>query len=198
MRGHDVRVGQERGAVLVIALIMLLLATLVAVSVFDMGSSNLVVVSNLENKQQVEKAAEATLEIAVNDLPLLIESLSPESPKAVFFCEGRKNHECFDINGDGSADIEVDLANPPPSCIGMTPITNNQLDATDINDQGCFIGTQQVGVVGGSGSGGQSLCSGSVWDLRARAIDLSSGAWAQVRQGISIRVSNNDVATACP
>lgn len=198
MKAHCVVAGQERGTVLVIALIMLLLTTLIGVSVFDMGSSNLAVVSNLESRRQVEKAAEATLEAAVNDLPLLIESLPAESPKAVFFCEGRKNHKCYDINGDGSSDIEVDLANPAPSCIGMTPITNNQLDATDINDQGCFIGTQQVGIVGGSGSGGQSLCSGSVWDLRARAIDLSSGAQARVRQGISIRVSNNDIATACP
>ncbi len=197
MKAYSAVVGQQRGAVLVIALIMLLLTTLIGVSVFDMGSSNLAVVSNLENKRQVEKAAEATLEAAVNDLPLLIESLSAESPKAVFFCEGRKNHKCFDVNGDGSSDIEVDLV-PAPSCIGMTPIKNNELDATDINDQGCFIGTQQVGVVGGSGSSGQSLCSGSVWDLRARAVDFSSGAQARVRQGISIRVSNNDIATACP
>jgi Tfp pilus assembly protein PilX len=198
MRDQSVVVGRQRGAVLVIALIMLLLTTLIALSVFDMGSSNLALVSNLENKRQVEMAAEATLEAAVDELPLLIESLSLASPKAVFFCEGRKNHQCFDINGDGASDIEVDLANPAPNCIGMTPITNDDLEATDINDQGCFIGTQQVGLAGGSGSAGQSLCSWSVWDLRALATDLSSGAQARVRQGIRVRVSNNDIATACP
>ena len=36
-----------RGAVLVIALIMLVLTTLIAVSVFEMGSSNLLVITNL-------------------------------------------------------------------------------------------------------------------------------------------------------
>jgi hypothetical protein len=188
----------QLGAVLVVAMIMLLITTLIALSVFDMGSNNVIVVHNLESRQQVKTAAEAALEVAVTDLSLLIESLVVGSQAAVFLCEGRKNHKCFDIDGDGSWDIEVDLTTPPPRCVGLTPVLNDTLDPTDLDDQGCFIGVQQVGAVDGAHAGGLSLCSGSIWDLRARAVDLVSDTQAHVRQGISIRVSNNDADTACP
>ena len=187
----------ERRAVLVIALIMLLLTTLIVVSTFEMGTSNLVVVSNLESRQQTQKAAEATLEIAAQRMEILIDSLTPGSQTAIFFCEGRKNHRCIDLDGDGSDDIEVDLMTPPPRCIGTTAIYNNSLSPTKDEEKGCFLGTQQIGAVDGSESTGLSLCSLSNWDLLARAVDLSTGSEAHVRQGIGIRVSNNDIPPEC-
>ncbi|UHD16155.1 pilus assembly PilX family protein [Thiocapsa bogorovii] len=198
MDGHRGINSRHSGAVLIIALIMLLVTTLIGISVFEMGSNNLVVVANLESREQTRKAAEDTLEVAIENLALLIESLAPDSPKAVFFCEGHKNHQCHDIDGDGLLDIEVSLTDPQPSCMLVTPTRNDELDVTDINDQGCFIGTQQGGAVDGAGATGQSMCSASVWDLRAVAVDVMTQAEARVRQGVSVRVSNNDVATECP
>lgn len=198
MTSHREMRYRQAGAVLVIALIMLLVTTLIGISVFEMGSNNLVVVANLEGREQAKNAAEDTLEFAIEKLPLLIESLAHDSLKAIDFCNGHKNHQCHDIDGDGLNDIEVSLTDPQPTCMLVTPTRNDELIATDINDQGCFIGTQQVGVVDGTGANGQSMCSKSVWDLRAVAVDLVTQTQARVRQGVGVRVSNNDVATACP
>jgi hypothetical protein len=191
---HD----NQRGAVLVIALIMLLLTTLIVVASFQMGTSNLVVVSNLESRQQTQKAAEATLEIAVHHIESLIDSLgSDEFGVPDLYCAGRKYHRCFDLDGDGSDDLEVDLTTQPPRCIGTTRIRNNGLDATDPNQQGCFLGTPQIGAVEGSESNGYSLCSTADWDLVARAVDLSTGSETRVRQGVGRRGSNNDIPADC-
>lgn len=189
---------RQQGAVLVIALIMLLITTLIAISAFDMGSNNLHVVANLEGRQQAQKAAEAALEIAVSDLTLLIDSLGINSQRAVYYCQGKKNHRCYDINGDGQIDIEVDLANPLPQCIRLARQRNNDLDPADRSDQGCFLGAQQVGSIDGAASGGMSMCSNAIWDIWARAVDLDSQAEARIRQGVGIRVSINDTDTLCP
>ncbi|MCG6985308.1 MAG: hypothetical protein LJE61_08950 [Thiocapsa sp.] len=192
---------RERGAVLVIALIMLLVTTLVAVSTFEMGSGNFAVVANLESQRQAEKAAEAALEEAITGLPVLIRSLTAtgaEAPGAVFYCEGERNRKCYDFNGDGARDFEVDLTAPAPTCVLASPIPIDALVVDAPGDQGCFVGAPQTGAVDGASPGGFSLCSNSVWDLWARGLDLVTGAQARVRQGIGIRVSNNDIATACP
>ncbi len=188
----------QQGAVLVIALIMLLITTLIAISAFEMGGNNLIVVSNLEGRGQAQKAAEAALEIAVADLSLLIDSLGTNSQRAVYYCQGKKNHRCYDINGDGQIDIEVDLANPLPQCIRLDRQRNNDLDPADRSDQGCFLGAQQVGAVDGATSAGMSMCSNAIWDIWARAVDLDSQAEARVRQGVGIRVSINDTDILCP
>ncbi|MFB1486227.1 MULTISPECIES: PilX N-terminal domain-containing pilus assembly protein [unclassified Thiocapsa] len=191
---HD----NQRGAVLVIALIMLLLTTLIVVASFQMGTSNLLVVSNLESRQQTQKAAEATLEFAVDAryINILIDSVAPGSTTAPFYCKGQKNHKCFDLDGDGSDDLEVDLTTQPPRCIGTTGLLNNQL-TTEPDDQGCFLGTLQIGAVEGSDSKGYSLCSTADWDLVARAVDLATGSETRVRQGVGRRVSNNDIPPEC-
>jgi hypothetical protein len=189
-RGFDRQ--YEQGAVLVIALIMLLVTTLIAVATFEMGSSNFLVVANLEAQRQAQKAAESTLEEAITRWDL--EDKVPP-------CQGRTNHRCVDINGDGIDDIDIALDDPSPVCISVSPITNDSLDPADSADQGCFIGKAQTGAVDGSGSGGMSMCSDAVWDIHATVTDLpwsdSQPVRAIVRQGLGVRESNNSIPHEC-
>jgi hypothetical protein len=190
----------EHGAVLVIALIMLLVTTLIAVATFEMGSTNFLVVANLEAQRQAQKAAESTLEEAITLWTKLKDSLVIED-EAVFYCQGRKNHKCVDVNEDGTDDIDIALDNPDPVCISVSPIANDSLDPTDLADQGCFIGKAQTGAVEGSGSGRMSMCSDAVWDIYATVTDLpwsdSRPARASVRQGVGVRESNNSIPDEC-
>ncbi|SDX11816.1 pilus assembly PilX family protein [Thiocapsa roseopersicina] len=190
----------ERGAVLVIALIMLLITTLIAVATFEMGSTNFLVVANLEAQRQAQKAAESTLEEAITRWTQLKNSLVIED-EAVFYCQGRKNHKCIDINEDSIVDIDIALDDPNPFCISVSPITNDSLDPADMDDQGCFIGKAQTGAVDGSGSGRMSMCSDAVWDIYATVTDLpwsdSRPARAIVRQGVGVRESNNSIPHEC-
>ncbi|MOA42471.1 hypothetical protein D3C78_1645230 [compost metagenome] len=74
-----------------------------------------------------------------------------------------------------------------PSCVVVKPIMNNSLDVKKPNDVGCII----EGVA-------ESLCVDSVWNLEAVAVDNVTGARATVRQGVSVRVSLNNITSACP
>ncbi|MNG31742.1 hypothetical protein D3C84_1175950 [compost metagenome] len=81
--------------------------------------------------------------------------------------------------------MTVNVGNP--SCVIVTPILNNALDITKASDVGCII----EGVA-------ESLCVDSVWNLEAVAVDNATGAQATVRQGVSVRVSMNNITSACP
>ncbi|WP_151705072.1 PilX N-terminal domain-containing pilus assembly protein [Nitrincola alkalilacustris] len=171
---------KQRGAVLAIALIMLLLITLMAVTSFNMSRSNLQVTANLENRTQAIMMADAALEEAIST------TLFFNNPNNVFInsCE-TNNTKCYDINADGNNDITVTVQ--PPQCIIVAPITNSDLNIEDPNDVGCLIET-----------GANSLCADSIWDLQAVAVDNLTAAQATVRQGVGVRVSLNNVAAACP
>ncbi len=194
MRKHPKTQRVQGGAVLVIALIMLLVSTLIALATFEMGSNNFLVVANLESQRQAQKAAEAALEVAI--------SRWDRFHDGVGFCQGRKNHICFDLNEDDIDDIDIALDDPNPVCISVDPISNDELDPTNTDeDQGCFIGKAQTGAVDGSGSGRESMCSEANWDVYAKATDLpwsdSRPARATVRQGLGIRESNNSIPHEC-
>jgi hypothetical protein len=193
----------QAGAVLVIALIMLLVSTLIAVATFEMGSNNFLVVANLESQRQAQRVAEAKLEEAISDWDTFESSLMTPNV-GVFWCQGRKNHECVDLNEDAIADIEIYLGDPNPFCTRVEPIKNNDLNLNDPDDpdaQGCFIGTPQSGAVDGAGSGGMSMCSDAVWDIHMNVKDLpwsdSKPSRVTVRQGVGVRVSNNSIPPEC-
>lgn len=203
MKSYPFLLRFQGGAVLVIALVMLLVASLVAVATFEIGSNNFLVVANLESQRQAQKAAEAALEEALTKWTQLRDSLIIHD-EAVFYCQGRKNHKCIDLNEDAIADIDVYLDDPNPFCTSVLPITNDELELNDPDDpdaQGCFIGTPQTGAVDGSGSGGMSMCSLAVWDIHANVKDLpwsdSKPSRATVRQGVGVRESNNSIPDEC-
>ena len=165
-----------RGAVLVIALIMLVLTTLIAVSVFEMGSSNLLVITNLEDRFQLEKSAQAAIET-------LIHRQAGES-RLFVSCPVNfpPDSQEFDLNGDGTSDVRVDF--DQPRCVGTTPVKGNDLDWLDPTDHACMDPRWP--------------CIWLICDIRATGRDLASGAEARVRQGVRVRVLNADLAVACP
>src|SRR3546814_14282244 len=74
-----------------------------------------------------------------------------EAPDAVFLLPySGANTKCYDINGDGTDDIEVALT-PSPTCVNWQNIQNSSLDLSDADDAACATGaTQQFGVEGRS------------------------------------------------
>lgn len=171
---------QERGAVLLVALIMLLMVTLLAISSFNLTQTNLKVVQNMESRGMAKYAANAAIEEAISSARFL------SSPNSVFSqsCE-QANRKCYDFNGDDLVDIAVSLE--APSCVIVLPIKNSELNVSDPADASCFI----------QGSP-NSMCVNSVWELRATARDVLTGAEVVVRQGVAVRATSNNVATACP
>ncbi|MCK7574685.1 MAG: hypothetical protein MZV65_01410 [Chromatiales bacterium] len=181
---------RQQGAVLIIAMILLAITTLIAVSSFKMGQTNQQIVGNSEIQQQTFALTQAALEEAISS-NLLFES------QRVFYCGSAPNTRCWTMpSGD---QITVALT-PNPACIIVSPLANNDIEATDATLQGCLRGGQPSAVEGGT-TGEESLCSRSLWDIRARGEYLQNGIRAgqvEMRQGIQVVVSNNAILTACP
>lgn len=171
---------RQRGVVLLVGLVMLLMVTLMAISGFNMVKVNQQVASNMESRAQAMVAANAALEEAISA------TLFFSQPGNIFVNScGSANTKCYDFNADGTNDVTVTVGNP--GCVIVTPILNNTLDITKASDVGCIIE-----------GAAESLCVDSVWNLEAVAVDNATGAQATVRQGVSVRVSMNNITSACP
>lgn len=181
---------RQEGATLIISLIILILMTLIAVSAFNLGKGNLQVVGNMQRQNEAMAAAQEALEEAVSTTRLV------ESPTNVFLGSCGANVKCIDTNDDGVADVTVTLT-PTPSCVKAATVKNAALDLSVAEDAGCATGAvQNFGVAGASS--GDSLCSDSVWEINAVAVDTQTQASVTLTQGVAVRVSTDNIATSCP
>ena len=185
------RLHRQRGITLVIALVMLVLLTLLALTSFNLGQSNLQVVSNMQARSEALAAARQTVEETISS-PRFI--LTPTDSLAAP-C-GAPNKRCLDVNGDGTNDVTVALT-PRPACVKARGVMNTELDVTSVEEAGCALGAAQSFGVEGSVTG-ESLCSDSVWELNAVATDEVTKAKVEHTQGIAVRVARDDIETSCP
>ncbi len=180
----------QRGAVLIVGLIMLVLLTLFAVSALNTGTTNLKVVGNMQARNEAFGAAQQTIETVLSS-PTFISNPA----NAVLNPCGTANTTCADVNGDGTMDYTTRLI-PQPRCVFVRPIKVVELNLTNTEDLGCAAGqSQQFGVAGGVT--GDSLCANTVWEITADTTGVSSGARVTVTQGVGVRVSIDDTATSC-
>jgi Tfp pilus assembly protein PilX len=182
---------RQRGMVLLVGMIMLVLMTLFAVTTFNLGKASLQIVGNMQQRNEAVTIAQSAIEEAISTTQFFL------TPGTVFFktCSG-PNTRCYDINGDGKADITVALT-PNPVCIAARTIKNASLNLADTNDMGCAVGTSQsFGIVGSVT--GDSLCASSVWEINAVAADAVTQTRAVVAQGVAVRVPTDNVGASCP
>jgi Tfp pilus assembly protein PilX len=182
---------QQRGFTLLVGLIMLILMTLFAVATFQLGKGSLQVVGNMQSRNQALSAAQGTID------EVLSSTTFTKTPATAINapCSGR-NTRCFDANGSGANDIVVTLT-PNPMCIKAKTIRNAELKLADPDDVGCAVGAQQTAGIEGSVTGA-SLCSDSLWDVRAVAVDSVTSSSASINQGVAVRVSTDTIALTCP
>lgn len=190
---------RQRGATLIIALIMLVLLTLFAVSSFNTAQTNVKVVGNMQQKAEALNAAQQAIETVLST-PQFIANPANAVPTPC----GTANTLCTDVTGDGVADFTATLIGPDyptgphqPTCVTVRLIKNQELNILNPEDLGCAAG-QQSGAAGVAGAmTGDSLCANTVWEIRARAVSSSSGAAATVTQGVGVRVSSDAAGTSC-
>ena len=209
MTGSLVRAHGQRGVVLLVSLVMLLLVSLMVLSGFNLTQTNLKVVHNLESREQAREAASAALEEAISSNLFLStkgETLFSAS------CE-QANRKCYDLNGDGASDVNVDVA---LSCTITKQLTNGdvqerakgsaaQEDTDSPFDEwvsspwitgGCIEKAETGGVIEAD-LNSMSRCSDVVWDFVATATDQQTGAVMTVRQGLATAADKNSVSDIC-
>lgn len=177
----------QRGATLLVALVILVLMTMTAVLSFNLGRTNSVIVGNQQAQQQATDMARAALDDVIS------KTYFATSPAAPF---GSSNSKGYDIDGNGSTDVTV-LMSPAPCIKNFTILP---VDPDDTSAQGC-VGSQQqtMGVEGAAASG--TLCADVIWELTAVATDNVTEASTVAVQGVRIRQDANatiNSANYCP
>jgi hypothetical protein len=188
---------RQRGTTLIVALIMLVLLTLFAVSSMNTANTNLRVVGNMQEKNEALAATQQVLESVIST-PQFISNPANAVPMPC----GQANKACTDVTGDGVPEFTTTLLGPDaaapaqPTCITVSPIKNQNLTLTDPEDLGCASGQQQQFGVAGAVTG-DSLCANTVWELRARTVSENTGATVTVTQGVGVRVSADAAGSSC-
>jgi Tfp pilus assembly protein PilX len=184
-------------------MIMLILITMLAISSFRLGSGNLQIVGNMQQRNQTMSAAQSAIEQVVSN-PLF--SAKPDnavpSPCADALGVKSPNTACVDVNGDGSTDVSVRVGSTnsagqwqtQPCVQQVKPVTNASLDLSRADDASCAIGVGQTFGVSGSASG-NSMCTQMLWDVEAVATDTTQGATSTVAAGVRVTTSSDDAVS---
>ncbi len=182
MNHFAIRRAHERGITLVMALIMLVLLTMLALTSFNLGKSNLAVVGNMQQREESIAAARVVLEEVLSSRNFVA---TPEAALVGTPCiSGNQNSRCVDHNGDGVNDVSVQLETPV--CHAARPMPNLTLNLEDPEQLGCL----EEGI--------NSACAEMLWEVRATATDLRTNAEVNIVQGVSIRAGTNSMGLNCP
>lgn len=197
----------QRGVVLLVGLVMLLLVTIMAISGFNMIKVNQQVTGNMESRAQAAVVANAAIEEAISG------TLFFKRPENVFINScGSANRKCYDLNADGVRDVVVSVSRP--SCVVVLPKPNSYFlqraeelkqqavakFAANLPEDARELLRKARGLESctmGGGNVTMSRCADVTWDLEAVAVDEVTGARATVRQGVAVTADINNVASVC-
>lgn len=181
----------QRGATLIVALVLLLAMSLFGLWSVKSSTTNLHIVNNTQARQEATAAAQAALEKTISS------ALFTQAPTTVAATPLQE-----DVDGDGVADYTARVS-PAPSCYRSKVVKVSDLDPAQDADLSCMGSTasQNAGIESSAGSAndGDSLCSDSEWNVRVVVDDQDrTQARVAVNQGIKLRTLSTDAANACP
>jgi len=184
------RPAAQRGATLIVALIMLVALAMLSLWSFNAGTMNLRVVGNSQARQEVVAAATAATELTLST-PLFTQDPLAVAAGAI----------PIDVDGDAQPDYQARLT-PAPSCYRVRVLKVNELDPLSEGDRACLGSSRphnpEVEIPDAAPPAGDSLCADSEWNVRAVVTDQRSHATAAVNQGVAVRSLTTDTASACP
>lgn len=169
---------KQKGVTLLVSLIMLILITLLAITSFKLGTGNLQVVGNMQQRNQTLYAAQGEIEKKVSNSNF---TSNPNVSVTTY----------ASVNGGSTNDIKVVVT---PKCVLSQIISNSSLDYKKPEDEGCLIGiSQEFGTSGAVNS--NSLCANQLWDIQAEATDVVTNAQYKLNQGTAVRQA---ATSQCP
>jgi len=169
----------QRGVTLFVALVLLVMVTLLAVSSFRVSNTNLKVIASMQGKGESIAAAQAAIERTLSSAAFAID------PQLV-----AANPIPVDLSGAGKNEYTVTLT-PIPTCLKARPTNPAELDIAKPEDRPCF-GTALVGQAQLATS-----CAETIWEVTAVTKDTVTGAETLVRQGVSMRTSTTEAQSSC-
>ena len=181
---HTPAMRRQQGAALLIGMIMLLLITLTVTAAFNLSSSDLKSVGNLQTRNEAVAAANRAIEEVASSL------LAPDSDGTPSLTTPQATASLVDINNDGTPDYTVSVA--PPVCVR----------ATKAVDSGGGTVTGPSGITGGASSSGSGLSTlpdqyNSVWNISTTVTDAAGTPITAVRQGVRALLNKAQFEALC-
>ena len=180
---------RQRGASLVIALIMLVALSLLAAQAFRSSTTNQRIVGNTQARQEALAAVQAAIEATIS---------SAQFTKTPIEVAAVPIH--VDIDGDGVPDYTVNLT-PAPVCYRKSTVPTSALDLAPpaFKDRNCLGPTQQEF---GTDSDPlathiDSICANTDWNVRAVVTDAATKTSVAINQGVTVRVLATDAENSC-
>jgi len=158
----------QRGATLIVGLIMLVLITLMVTAAFMISTGNLKAVGNMQFRNEAIAAADAATEEVVNSLLIGGSTVAPPEQKI-----------WVDINNDGKNDYLVDIS--PPTCIRASvaaPGFSSSLSLGQVMTTQAFWNT--------------------IWDIQADVNDAQTNAAVRIRKGVRVLLTATQKNAVCP
>jgi hypothetical protein len=162
------RLPAQRGATLIVGLIMLAVITLMVASAFSLSATNLKSVGNMQQRNEAIAAANRAIEQVVG-------SPFTNPPLA-------QQQIAVDMNNDGNIDYQVMVA--APSCIRAVPVVSPSSSGR--------ASSISLGITPAAPS------YNTVWELQATVTDAASGATATVHQGVRKLLTQTQYNAVCP
>lgn len=183
--------GRERGATLIVALVMLVALALLGIGALNSSTTNVRIAGNAQVRQESLAAVQAAIEKTISSTAFA------RSPDTV-----AQTPIEVDVDGDGRTDYVARLS-PAPVCYRHKALLNSQLDlaAPAVKDRDCVGGSSEPGGIDDDTAlapSGESLCANSDWNIRAVVTDANTRATTAIHQGIRLHVLKTDAATNCP
>lgn len=183
---------QQRGAVLFVGLIMLILITLLAVSAIRLANTNLMVVGNEQFQKEAEDAANYHLDLALNSNEFTARNVDRSATLPAF------------SGTTASTETSYHVKVPPPVCKRFRYVKKGELVNADnsvpVDNLPCFGSNSSSGltmVVDASELNDNSLCATSLWEMTADVELPGTGAKTQVVQGVEMRIDYAEAKSAC-
>jgi hypothetical protein len=184
---------RQRGATLIVALVLLMALTLLGVWGYNSSTGNMRIVGNMQVRQEATDAAQAAIERTISS-PLF--TTHPDAVAAA--------PVDVSINGTTYPVMLKDKdGNRRPTCYRVKVIKQMELDGDSPADTNCMWGTpRETGIESDVPPAvittGDSMCSNTEWNVYAEVSDQQTGAFVSLNQGVAARVLSTDANNACP
>lgn len=165
----------ERGATLLVSMIMLVVLTLLVVFSIRSGNINLRIAGNMQSQTEAAAATQQVIEQVIEQIKVTENiALIPAQSVAV-------------STGVVTYTVQVQ---PMNKCRVEVPVINSTLDPANANDLPCFESVDGDNPIKADGTmtSKPSACKQQQWDIQAGVTDGATGAKVTAVQGISVRV----------
>jgi cell division protein FtsI/penicillin-binding protein 2 len=165
---------QEKGAVLLVSMIMLLVLTLLVVFAIRSGNTNLRIAGNMQSQAEASAAAQQVIEQVIEQIKVtdnIGSILAQTVPVSI-----------------AGATYNV-MTTPMNKCLMEVPILNADLNPSVAEDVSCFENpdTDQAIKADGTMTTKPSACKNQLWEIQADVTDGTSGAKVTQVQGLAVR-----------